>query len=156
MLGDVTFKNRFRVDPADFKVLVELMRLAIEGNETMGALLNGTIPVEYQLPIASRWLAGASIFEGMHGHVFAKSTAYAIVCRVVAALNACRRLDCNCPVGEDTLESARQFKARSEHQVIKKALGAMAGLFVRLIKSQHCETMPLPATSSLATREGTA
>lgn len=134
MLGDKTFKDRFRMEHEDFMVLVELLRPALERNSKMGALRNGAVPVEYQLAITLRWLAGASIYEGMDGHVIARSTAYAIVGRVVKALNACCSLDCEWPVGEDAEESARLFRARSEHEVLRKALGAMDGLYVRMIK----------------------
>lgn len=134
MLGDKTFADRFRMEHEDFLKLVEVLRPALQRNEKMGALRNGAIPVEYQLAITLRWLAGGSIYEGMGGHVIARSTAYAIVHRVVDALNACSGLDCSWPSGADALLSAALFKKRSDHGVIGKALGAMDGLFLRLRK----------------------
>ena len=134
MLGDNTFKDRFRMEHEDFMVLVELLRPSLQRDVKMGALRNGAVPVEYQLALTLRWLAGASIFEGMDGHVIAKSPAYAIVHRVIDALNALPRLGCKWPVGADAARSAELFRGRSEHEVIKKAVGAMDDLFVRLIK----------------------
>ena len=64
----------------------------------MGSLRNGAIPVEIQVALTSRWLAGASMFEEMDGHVLAKSTAYVTAHRVIAAINACSTLDCNGPL----------------------------------------------------------
>ena len=81
-----------------------------------------------------RWLAGASIWEGVDGHVMAKSTTYATVHRVMGALCACSRLACKWPEAGDALRLAQLFRKRSENDVIRKALGAMDGFFVRLIK----------------------
>ncbi|CAM9984599.1 unnamed protein product, partial [Laminaria digitata] len=70
----------------------------------------------------------------MDGHVIARSTAYAIVHRVIDALNDCSDLHCKWAVGEDALRYAELLKKRNENEVIRKALGAMDGLFVRLFK----------------------
>lgn len=70
----------------------------------------------------------------MDGHVIARSTAYAILHRVIDALNACDGLACKWPVGADAILSVALFIKRSEHGIIFKALGAMDGLFVRLTK----------------------
>ncbi|CAN0503667.1 unnamed protein product [Laminaria digitata] len=134
MLGDKTFKDRFRMEHDDFMSLVELFRPALQRDAKMGFLRNGAVPVEYQLAVALRWLAGGSIYEGMDGHVIPRSTAYAIVHRVIDALNACDGLACKWPVGADAFLSAALFRKRSEHGIIGKALGVMNGLFVRLIK----------------------
>lgn len=134
MLGDKTFKDRFRMEHEDFMALVELLRSSLQRDVKMGALRNGAVPVEYQLAVTLRWLAGASIYEGMDGHVIARSTAYAIVHRVIDALNALPSLGCKWPVGVEAARTAEIFRGRSEHEVVKKALGAMDGLFVRLIK----------------------
>ena len=134
MLGDETFPERFRMEHADFMVLVELLRPSLQRDARMGALRNGAISVEYPLGVTLRWLAGAAIWEGVDGHVMAKSTTYAIVHRVIAALCACPQLACKWPEGEDALRSARSFRKRSENDVIRRAVGAMDGLFVRLMK----------------------
>lgn len=67
-------------------------------------------------------------------HVIARSTAYTIVHRVVDALNACKELDCRWPVGDDVAGNAAKFMQRSSWDVIEKAIGALDGLFIRLIK----------------------
>lgn len=134
MLGDGTFKGRFRMDYDDFMVLVELLRNDLQRNVAMGNLRNGAVPVEYQVAITLRWLAGASIYEGMDGHVIARSTAYAICHRVIDALNACRALDCKWPEGDGVLRNAAAFKQRSSWDVIDEAIGAMDGLYILIIK----------------------
>lgn len=137
MLGDGTFKGRFRMGHDDFMALADLLRTDLQRDEKMGGLRNGAIPVEYQLAMALRWLAGASIYEGMDMHVIARSTAYSIVHRVIDALNACSELDCKWPVGDDLAANAAGFMKRSSWDVITKAFGAMDGLFIRLIKPNH-------------------
>lgn len=139
MLGDGTFKGRFRMGHDDFMVLVDLLREDIERDTRMGELRNGAIPVEYQVAMTLRWLAGASIYEGMDGHVIARSSAYATAHRVIDALNACSALDCKWPVGDEVAREARLFKERSSWDVIDKAFGAMDGLFIRLIKPNFHE-----------------
>ena len=134
MLGDKKFPERFRMEHADFMVLVELLRPSLERDARMEALRNVAIPVECQLVVTLRWLAGAAIWEGVDGHVMAKSTTYAIVHRGIAALCACPQLACKWPEGEDALRSARSFRKRTENDVIRRAVGAMEGLFVRLMK----------------------
>ncbi|CAN0149242.1 unnamed protein product, partial [Laminaria digitata] len=119
-------------------VAVELLRPALQRDAKMGSLRHGAVPVEYQLAVVLRWLAGGSIFDGMEGHVIARSTAHAILHRVIDALNACDGLACKWPVGVDAFLSAAQFKKRSEHGIIGKALRAMDGLFVRLTKPTRC------------------
>ena len=131
MLGDGTFKYRVRLDYDGFMVLVELLRPSLQRDAKMGALRNGAVPVEYQLVMTLRWLAGASTCEGMDAHVIARSTACAIVHRVIDALNAIPRLDCKWPVGADALRSAELFKNRGEQEVIRKSVGAMDGLFAQ-------------------------
>ena len=131
MLGDGTSKDRFRLDHNDSMVLVELLRTPLQRDAKMGALRNGAVPGEYQLVMTLRWLAGASTYEGMDTDVIARSTAYAIVHRVIDALNVLFPLDCKWPVGAGALQSAELFKNRGEQQVTKKAVGAMHGLFVQ-------------------------
>lgn len=63
-LGDRTFKGRFRMDHADFMVLVEHLRQVLERNAAMGALRNVAVPVEYQVALTLRWLASASYVRG--------------------------------------------------------------------------------------------
>lgn len=106
----------------------------------MGLLRNGAIPVEYQVAITLRWLAGGSIFECMDGHVIARSTAFQITSRVIDALNACPELDCKWPEGEDVRRAAELFRNRSTFGVIRKCVGAMDGLFIRLVKPTAKET----------------
>ncbi|CAN0271982.1 unnamed protein product, partial [Hapterophycus canaliculatus] len=67
MLSDETFRGRFRMQHDDFMVLVELLRPALARDEKVGALRNGAIAVEYQVGLTLRWLAGASMYEGMVG-----------------------------------------------------------------------------------------
>lgn len=135
MLGDNNFTDLFRMEHDDFMALVELPRPALHRDAKMGALRSGAMPVEYQLAIALRWLAGESNYEGgMDGHVIARSTTYAIVHRVNNILNACSRLDGKWPVGADAFLSAALLKRRSEPGIIGKALRAMDGLFMRLIR----------------------
>ena len=93
MLQDRTFSMRFRMGYDDFMALVDLVRPAVKRDEEMGLLRNGTIPVEYQVAMTLRWLAGGSIYEGMDGHVIARSTAYCLTSRVISALNACPELN---------------------------------------------------------------
>lgn len=140
MLGDGTFKRRFRMDHEHFVVLVDLVRPALQRNEKMGALRNGAVPVEFQVALTLRWLAGASMYEGMDGHVIARSTAYQISGRVINALNACPELDCRWPKGVDVAKAASGFKDRSTFEVIKKCAGAMDGLFIRMTKLTRKDT----------------
>lgn len=140
MLLDKSFSLRFRMEYDDFKVLVEHLRPALKRNEKMGALRNGTIPVEFQVALTLRWLAGGSIYEAMDGHVIARSTAYAIAFRVIRALNACPELDCRWPKGDEVAEVAQQFQNRSSSGVLKKCVGAMDGLFIRITKPTARET----------------
>ncbi|CAM9569288.1 unnamed protein product, partial [Ectocarpus sp. 4 AP-2014] len=64
---------------------------------------------------------------------------YATAHRVIDALNACSALGCKWPVGDEVAREARLFKDRSSWDVIDKALGAMDGLFIRLIKPNFHE-----------------
>jgi len=134
MLLDKTFSLRFRMEYDDFKVLVELLRPSLQKNEVMGSMRNGAIPVEYQVAMTLRWLAGGSIYECMDGHVIARSTAYEISSNVIKALNACPELNCKWPEEEDVVRAAALFKDRSSFGVIRKCVGAMVGLFIRMIK----------------------
>ncbi|CAB1107031.1 unnamed protein product [Ectocarpus sp. CCAP 1310/34] len=93
MLQDHTFSMRFRMEYDDFRVLVDHLRPALQKNEKMGLLRNGAIPVEYQVAMTLRWLAGGSTYECMDGHVIARSTAYHAVCdaqyRIMAWMMNC-------------------------------------------------------------------
>ncbi|CAN0563439.1 unnamed protein product, partial [Ectocarpus sp. 12 AP-2014] len=134
MLQDHTFSLRFRMEYDDFRVLVDHLRPALQKNEKMGLLRNGAIPVEYQVAMTLRWLAGGSIYECMDGHVIARSTAYHVTSTVINALNACPELNCKWPEGEDAARAAELFRNRSSMDVVRKCVGAMDGLFIRMIK----------------------
>ena len=141
MLQDNTFRGRFRMDYDDFNALVRLLRKDLERNKTMGRLRNGAIPVEFQVAFTLRWLAGASMYEGMDGHVIARSTAYQTAYRVIHAIDACSALDCKWPDTDvDVVNAARAFKERSSHGVVDKCVGALDGLFIRLIRPTRKET----------------
>ncbi|CAN0431183.1 unnamed protein product [Pylaiella littoralis] len=132
MLGDRTFKGRFRMEHGDFMTLVEHLRPELERDTAMGGLRNGAIPVEYQVALTLRWLAGASMYEGMDGHVIARSTAYQTAFRVIKAINSCAALDCKWPTTpEDVASTAAKFEKRCSVGVIRKCVGAMDGLFIR-------------------------
>ncbi|CAB1107655.1 unnamed protein product [Ectocarpus sp. CCAP 1310/34] len=132
MVQDGTFRLRFRMDYTEFALLADMLRPKLERNERMGALRNGVIPVEFQLAMALRFLAGGSVFEVMDGNVIARSTAYAIVHRVIDAINQTRELDCVWPEGEDALDQCGMYRRRSTNGVIRMCVGAMDGLFVRM------------------------
>ncbi|CAM9584259.1 unnamed protein product, partial [Ectocarpus sp. 8 AP-2014] len=153
MLGDGTFKGRFRMELDDFMVLVELLREDLQRDARMGALRNGAVPVEYQVALTLRWLAGASMYEGMDGHVISRSTAYQTAFRVIAAINKCPQLDCKWSQGEDAVRGAALFKERSTLGVIRKCVGAMDGLFVRTIRPILRDT-PEPNTHFSGHKKG--
>lgn len=132
MVEDGTFRLRFRMDYTEFADLADMLRPKLERDEKMGALRNGVIPVEFQLAMALRFLAGGSIFEVMDGNVIARSTAYAIVHRVIDAINQTRELDCIWSEGDDALDQCGMYRQRSTNGVIRMCVGAMDGLFVRL------------------------
>lgn len=134
MLDDKSFRQRFRMTHEEFIDLVEMLRPTLQRDEKMGALRNGAIPVEFQVAITLRFLAGASIFEAMVGHVIARSSAYMVVYRVVDALNACNSLRCVWPTGEEAKKQGKLYKELSTNNVIERAVGAMDGLFLRIIK----------------------
>jgi len=140
MLQDHTFSMRFRMDYDDFMVLVDRLRPALTKDEGVGRLRNGAVPVEYQVAMTLRWLAGGSIYECMDGHVIARSTAYAITSHVVRALTACPELNCKWPEDEDVTRAAGLFRNRSSFGVIRKCVGAIDGLFVRLTRPSAAET----------------
>ncbi|CAN0425737.1 unnamed protein product, partial [Pylaiella littoralis] len=141
MLGDGTFKGRFRMHHVDFKILVDHLRPELERDTTMGALRNGAVPVEYQVGLTLRWLAGASMYEGMDGHVIARSTAYQTAFRVIKAINDCTELDCKWPATpEDVADKAAHFEKRCSVGVIRKCVGDMDGLFVRTIRPTTRDT----------------
>eukprot|EP00903_Cladosiphon_okamuranus_P008169 g7868.t1 len=106
----------------------------------MGLLRNGTVPAEYQVAMTLRWLSGGSIYECMDGHVIARSTVYSITSRVIRAMNSCPELNCKWPEGEDVTRAAGLFRNRSSFGVIRKCIGAIDGLFIRLIKPTAQET----------------
>eukprot|EP00903_Cladosiphon_okamuranus_P005785 g5732.t1 len=139
MLQDHTFSLRFRMDYVDFIVL-DLLRPALKRNDEMGLLRNGSVPAEHQVAMTLRWLAGGSIYECMDGHVIARSTAYSITSRVIRAMNSCPELNCKWPEGEDVTRAAGLFRNRSSFGVIRKCIGAIDGLFIRLIKPTARET----------------
>ncbi|CAM9474244.1 unnamed protein product [Ectocarpus sp. 4 AP-2014] len=128
MVEDVTFRLRF----TEFADLADVLRPKLERDEKMGALRIGVIPVEFQLAMALRFLAGVSIFEVMDGNVIARSTAYAVVRRVIDAINQTRELDCVWPEGDGALDQCGMYRQRSTNGVIRMCVGAMDGLFVRL------------------------
>ena len=134
MLADKTFRRRYRLSHDDFNVLVGLLRPKLERNSHMGGLRNGAIPVEFQLAVALRFLAGGSIYELMDGHCVSKAAAYAVFHRVIDALNECRALDVVWPEGEELEHQAKLFQIRSTNDAILKAIGAMDGLFLRVVK----------------------
>lgn len=94
MLEDGTFRQRFRMSYGDFMSLVDILRPKLQRDEKMGSLRNGCIPVEFQVAMALRFMAGGSVFEVMDAHGVAKSTAYATVRRVTDAIKQARVLDC--------------------------------------------------------------
>ncbi|CAN0577697.1 unnamed protein product, partial [Ectocarpus sp. 12 AP-2014] len=134
MVEDNTFRKRFRMDYTDFMALADILRPKLQRDEKMGALRNGAIPVEFQLAMTLRFLAGGSVFEVMDSNVIARSTAYAIVHRVIDAINQTRQLDCKWPDGDDAEAQAELYRRRSTNGVIRRCVGAMDGLFVRLIQ----------------------
>ncbi|CAN0478719.1 unnamed protein product, partial [Ascophyllum nodosum] len=143
MLADRTFRLRFRMEYEDFICLVTWLRPALERDRKMGNLRNGAIPVEYQVAMGVRWLAGASVFELMDCHVIARSTAYAVVRRVINAMNKLSHLDCIWPSGAAVERAAADFKDRSTGNIITRAVGAMDGLFIRL-RRPSLRDHPLP------------
>ncbi|CAM9682616.1 unnamed protein product, partial [Ascophyllum nodosum] len=143
MLADRTFRLRFRMEYEDFICLVTWLRPALERDRKMGNLRNGAIPVEYQVAMGVRWLAGASVFELMDGHVIARSKAYAVVRRVIYAMNKLSHLDCVWPSGYAVERAAAGFKDRSTNNIITRAVGAMDGLFIRL-RRPSLRDHPLP------------
>lgn len=134
MLDDGTFRQRFRMDHAEFQTLVGILRPKLQRNDKMGDLRNGAIPVEFQVAMTLRFLAGGSVFEVMDGNVIAKSTAYALVHRVIDTINQAQGLDCVWPKGEDAEAQCGMYRQRSTNGVIRMCVGAMDGLFVRLIQ----------------------
>ncbi|CAN0370138.1 unnamed protein product, partial [Ectocarpus sp. 12 AP-2014] len=134
MVEDNTFRKRFRMDYTDFMALADILRPKLQRDEKMGALRNGSIPVEFQLAMTLRFLAGGSVFEVMDSNVIARSTAYAIVHRVIDAINQTRQLDCKWPVGDDAEAQAELYRRRSTNGVIRRCVGAMDGLFVRMLQ----------------------
>ena len=88
MLQDHTFSMRFRMGYDGFMALVDLLRPALKRDEEMGLLRNGTIPVEYQVAMTLRLLAGGSIYECMDDHVIGMSTAYYLTSRT-ACITTC-------------------------------------------------------------------
>ncbi|CAN0179766.1 unnamed protein product, partial [Ectocarpus fasciculatus] len=134
MVEDNTFRRRFRMDYTDFMALADILRPKLQRDEKMGALRNGSIPVEFQLAMTLRFLAGGSVFEVMDSNVIARSTAYAIVHRVIDAINQTRQLDCKWPVGDDAEAQAELYRRRSTNGVIRRCVGAMDGLFVRMLQ----------------------
>lgn len=66
----------------------------------------------------------------MDGSVIARSTAYAIVHRVIDAINQTRELDGVWPTGVDAVDQCEMYRQRSSHRVISMCVGAMDGLFV--------------------------
>ncbi|CAN0483618.1 unnamed protein product, partial [Hapterophycus canaliculatus] len=107
-------------------VLVELLRPALARDEKMGALRNGAIAVEYQVGLTLRWLAGASMYEGMVGISDSVSRHQGIDCvsatrlQMTGGRGGCQ--DC-----EGVQEPKLCF-------VMKKCVGAMDGLFIRMTK----------------------
>jgi len=120
MLQDRTFSMRFRMGYDDFMALVDLVRPAVKRDEEMGLLRNGTIPVEYQVAMTLRWLAGGSIYECMDGHVIARSTAYCLTSRVISALNACPELNCDGRVVYPSDQTERD-RDRGAEQLLQRA-----------------------------------
>ncbi|CAM9097321.1 unnamed protein product, partial [Laminaria digitata] len=92
LIDNGTFLERFRMEHEDFMVLVEMLRAELWRDAGMGALRNGAVPVEFQLAITLRYLAGGSMFDVMADREIAKSTAMAVIHRVVDALNSCESL----------------------------------------------------------------
>ena len=65
MLGDNTFKDRFRMEHEDFMVLVDLLRPSLQRDVKMGALRNGAVPVEYQLALTCLLYTSPSPRDGL-------------------------------------------------------------------------------------------
>lgn len=76
----------------DFMVLAGMLRAQLRRDGGMGALRHGVVPVEFQLAITLRYLAGGSMFDVMDNRQIAKNTAMAVIHRVVDALNSCESL----------------------------------------------------------------
>ncbi|CAN0233171.1 unnamed protein product, partial [Pylaiella littoralis] len=134
MLEDGTFRKRFRMDYTEFTALADILCPKLERDQQEGERHGGAVDVEFQLAMTLRFLAGGSVFEVMDSNVIGKSTAYAIVHRVVDAINQSRELECSWPQGEDAARQCLVYEQRSTNGVIKRCVGAMDGLFVRLVQ----------------------
>ena len=75
-------------------VLAGMPRAQLRRDGGMGVLRNGVVPVELQLEITLRYLAGGSMFDVMGNQKIGKSTAIAVIHRFEDALNSCESLRC--------------------------------------------------------------
>ncbi|CAM9919214.1 unnamed protein product, partial [Hapterophycus canaliculatus] len=135
MVLDSSFRRRFRMDFTDFSALADLLHPRLEKDERVGSLRNGAVPVEFQLAMALRFFAGGGVFDVMGSHAIAKSTAYAIIHRVIDAINQTPDLDCLWPEGGEVSLQNDLYRKRSTNGVIRRCVGAMDGLFVRMDQS---------------------
>ena len=132
-----SFRRKYRMEQVDFDALVEALRPHIENSRCRG--WKGRVPKERMVALTLRWLAGASYLDVMDVHGISKATVYGVVDRVVSAINksSVGRFDF-----ENNLEArANSFRARSTMGILSNCVGAVDGLFVKIICPRSSETL---------------
>ena len=93
------------------------------------------------------------MYELMDAHVIARSTAYAIVKRVINAINKLSCLD-YVWLSDDAVErAAAGFKDHSTNDILARSIGAMDGRFIRL-RQPSLRYYPLPIRFNSAHKKG--
>jgi hypothetical protein len=131
-LTEREFSQRYRLTKAMFTNLAELIRNMVESTRSMAGR-SKPIPVELQLSMALRFLAGGSVYDIVDLHGVAYSSFYRCLWRTLIAIDAALPLSFN--ITSDTeMTASEQGFASLTNGVLRGIVGALDGLAVKIRK----------------------
>ena len=136
LIEDGTFAQNFRMSPSTFKKLYGMLRPRLHiPSRSRGMTRNSPIHPGMALLGCLRWLAGGSIHEVRRVVGCSRSAAFALVGAVLDAINECRRLRVRWPrTPEERWKVAAGFREKSLKYIIRRCLGAVDGITIKMKK----------------------
>ena len=127
-LTEAEFARLFRLDKLTFAWLLDGLRPLLPAGPD-------ALPVNVQLSACLRFLAGGSYLDICWSHGIARATLYAVVERVLPALDRIDALNLRFPINDLSwlATKARGFQARFDNPLYG-CVGALDGLAVRIVR----------------------
>lgn len=136
-LTEQEFQQRYRLTKTVFARVVVLLIPYLLSDRRMTGMFS-PIPVELQLSMTLRFLAGGSHLDIMDLHGVGYSTFYRCLWRTCYALDKCLPMSFNV-ADEDEMAQLEDGFARLTRHVLRGIVGAIDGLAVKIIKPHICE-----------------